>query len=235
MELVLLYEEHGILGIAKPAGMDVFGAGSVCSWLLSARPDLSRIGPEAEPAIVHRLDRGTSGLLLAAGEQAAYDALRIAFADGLVEKVYLVLVEGDLAGPLDIDLPLGARYRRSRKVRVATGIAGLRGVRPARTEITPVGQAEGFTLCRVRIHTGMRHQIRVHLSHRGLPVAGDGLYGAGRELAGLGERMFLHAWQVGLDDGIAGRRIAWYCPLPVELNRILVRMGLSSKFLVPSS
>lgn len=224
---VVVHEERGILGISKPARMDVFGDGSVCSWLLSARPELSRIGPPAEPAIVHRLDRGTSGLLLAASEQVAYDSLRRAFSDDRVDKIYLALVEGALAGPLDIDLELGARYRRSSKVRVASGSVRLRGVRPARTEVEPIGQAGGFTLCRVRIHSGIRHQIRVHLSHLGHPVAGDGLYGASLELADLEDRSFLHAWQVTLDEEIAGCRLRWSCLLPGDLERILSRLGMS--------
>jgi 23S rRNA pseudouridine1911/1915/1917 synthase len=164
--------------------------------------------------------------LLAAKTEEAYRRLREAFEKSEVEKEYLALVEGVLSGTAELDLPLGSRYRRSGKVRVQLPGRSLRGVRPARTRAEPLGASDDLTLCRVRIWTGVRHQIRAHLAHLGHPVVGDREYGARRKMARLGDRFFLHAWRIRLSHPLAGSPLEIACPLPDGLSRILEGLGL---------
>lgn len=223
---VIIEVAEGFLGLSKPAGLHVFGPDSLAAWLIGQRPDLARVGPADEPAIAHRLDRATSGLMLAATDPNSYDRLRQAFSAGRVDKRYLALVEGPLEEPVRIDLPLGSRYRRSRRVQVDRGRVKLRGVRPAVTEVEPIGLGRGLSLCRVRILTGHRHQIRAHMAHLGHPVAGDSLYGARLDLPGLAGRHFLHAHRIGLDLE-DGPRLDWRCGLGADLRAVLAGVGLS--------
>lgn len=216
----------GLLGLSKPAGLNVFGSDSLAVWLIGQRPDLARVGPADQPAIAHRLDRATSGLMLAATDPGSYERLRQLFSAGRVDKWYLALVEGRLEDPVRIDLPLGSRYRRSRRVQVDLGRSGLRGVRPAVTQVDPIGCAQGLSLCRIRILTGLRHQIRAHLAHLGHPLAGDDLYGARIDLPGLTGRHFLHAHRIRLDlDGQA--QVDWRCGLGSDLRAVLAGIGLA--------
>lgn len=230
-DLQILHEDDEVLALAKPAGLHVFPSrrGEQHSlWLLlkRIRPGLEEVGDLSAPAFVHRLDRGTSGVLLAAKTGPAYESLRKAFEAGEIEKVYLALAEGELAEPVEVDLPIGSRYRRSKKVQVQVPGRELRGVRPARTKIEPLSTAGGFTLCRVKIFTGVRHQIRAHLSHLRHPVAGDREYGASKRIAGLKARTFLHAWQVRLLHPASGSVLKLTCPLPADLEQILKGFGL---------
>ncbi|HUU01151.1 MAG TPA: RluA family pseudouridine synthase [Myxococcota bacterium] len=217
--------------VEKPAGLHVFPSGlgigdSVLTRLLAGRPDLAEIGEAGAPAFVHRLDRSTSGLLLAAKTQAAYGSLRDDFSSGKVHKEYLALVEGSLQGRVEMDVPLGARYRRSRRVSVCSEGRRLRGVRPARTIAEEIAQEAGLTLCRVETATGFRHQVRAHLAHLGHPLAGDRLYGATREIGGLEEHFFLHAWLIELRHPDDGRRLRLCSPLPPAKRSVLAHTGL---------
>lgn len=230
--LQILFEDEAILAVVKPAGLHVFPSSrgerqSLWSRLKEIRPGLDKVGDPSAPAVVHRLDRGTSGVLLAAKSDEAYQKLRRAFEAGEIEKVYLALVEGELAEPIEVDLPIGSRYRRSKKVQVQLPGRSLRGVRPARTMVTPQDSKGDLTLCRITIRTGVRHQIRAHLSHLEHPVAGDREYGARREIAGLGGRTFLHAWKIRLPHPLSGSPIGITCPLPGELSQILDEHGLT--------
>ncbi len=225
---LLLAATAGHLAVFKPAGMHVFGRGSLAGWLLEQRPELAAVGPADQPALVHRLDRDTAGLMLAAASPGAYAPLRRAFAEGAIDKRYLALVGGELDRPALVDRPLGARYRRSRRVAVADGRQRLRGVRPARTAVEPLVRSAGWTLCAVRIRTGMRHQIRAHLAHLGHPVAGDGLYG-GAPLAGLEGRFFLHAWRLKLAAGHAAGPLAHRCGLDAGLRWVARQLGFATE------
>jgi 23S rRNA pseudouridine1911/1915/1917 synthase len=142
--------------------------------------------------------------------------------------VYLALVEGELSESIELDLPIGSRYRRSKKVQVQLPGRKLRGVRPALTVVEPLASSNDLTLCRVEIRTGVRHQIRAHLSHLECPVVGDREYGARREIAGLEARTFLHAWQLRLPHPLSGTRVEIDCPLPEDLLHILDKLGLDS-------
>ena len=130
--LRILYEDDKILAVVKPAGLHVFPSRrgerqSLWSQLKKIRPGLDEVGDRSAPAFVHRLDRGTSGVLLAAKTNPVYQKLREAFDHGKVEKVYLALVEGVLPESVEVDMPIGSRYRRSAKVQVQLPGRRLRG------------------------------------------------------------------------------------------------------------
>lgn len=227
----ILEERDDLLALAKPAGLDVFSSPrgrkeSLAGWLVGLRPALAEVGEPAAPAIVHRIDRGTSGLVLAARTSRAYRLLRAAFSDGTVGKDYLAVAEGVIRDELMVDLALGARHRRSRKVAVALPGRRLRGVRPAWTRVVPLGSGGGKTLCLVRIGPGMRHQIRAHLAHVGHPVAGDRLYGAGAWREGPGDGYFLHAWRLHLAPALSSGPYRLHCPLPPVWSTCLHALGL---------
>lgn len=229
----ILYEDDTVLAVAKPAGLHVFPQRrgereSLWSHVKEIRPGLDGVGDPSAPSIVHRLDRGTSGVLLAAKSDPAYRRLRQAFEAGEIGKAYLALVEGVLSEPVDVDLPIGSRYRRSAKVQVQIPGRKLRGVRPARTKVEPLSCSDDLTLCRVEIFTGARHQIRAHLSHLKHPVAGDREYGAVREIAGLQMRIFLHAWRIRLPHPLSGAPVEIFCPLSGDLLQILNEFGLEA-------
>jgi 23S rRNA pseudouridine1911/1915/1917 synthase len=203
--------------------MHVFGPDSVCAWLLGLEPELAEVGPAEAPAIAHRLDRGTSGLLMAGRTRAGYQALRQALSGGRCQKLYLAVVEGRLAGPAEVDAPLGGRHRRSARVQVARPGSRLRGVRPARSQVEPLALGDDVSLCRVEMWTGMRHQIRAHLAHLGHPLLGDRLYGARQALPDGLAGYLLHAWALGFEEPAA----RFQCPPPGRLLGALGALGLA--------
>jgi 23S rRNA pseudouridine1911/1915/1917 synthase len=230
LPLTVIYEDHDLIVVDKPAGMVVHPAaghatGTLVHALLHHAGDLSGIGGERRPGIVHRLDRGTSGLMVVAKHDAAHEVLARQFRDRQVEKEYVALVWGVVQAGRRIDLPIGrhpserkkmsARARRSREA--VTRIVRARPV---------LGRA--LTLANVAIQTGRTHQIRVHLSAIGHPIAGDALYGGVRRhmpgdlrpLARL-ERPFLHAARLAFVHPSDGRRMAFESPLPDDLRRVL--------------
>lgn len=228
----ILYEDDAILAVDKPAGLHVFPSRrgerqSLWTRLKTLRPELEGVGDPETPAITHRLDRGTSGILLVAKNDRAYQTLRKAFESGEVDKVYVALVEGVLSKPVEVDLSIGSRYRRSTKVQVQLPGKRLRGVRPARTSVNPLASASGLTLCHIRIRTGVRHQIRAHLGHLGHPLVGDFDYGAHGEMARLENRLFLHAWMLKLRHPDSGSPLRIVCPLPGNLAQMLEKIGLA--------
>ena len=221
--------------IDKPAGMVVHPSaghehGTLVNALLHHVGDLSGIGGERRPGIVHRLDRGTSGLMVVAKHDAAHQELARQFRGREIEKEYLALVWGEVHAGRRIDLPVGrdpsnrkrmsARARRSREA----------VTRIVRAE--PLGPA--LTLARVAIHTGRTHQIRVHLSAIGHSVVGDALYGGVRRrvpgdvraVTHL-ERPFLHATRLVFRHPADGRRLEFDSPLPDDLQHVLDELRAS--------
>jgi 23S rRNA pseudouridine1911/1915/1917 synthase len=224
-----VYQYHDLVVIDKPAGMVVHPAaghegGTLVNALLHHVTDLSGIGGEKRPGIVHRLDRGTSGLMVVAKHDAAHAELARQFQDREVEKTYIALVWGVVQAGRRIDAPIGRDPVNRKKMSARA--------RRSREAVTRIVRAEHFgralTLADVAIHTGRTHQIRVHLSAIGHPIVGDPLYGGiHRRVAGdlravtHLERPFLHAARLAFKHPTDGRRMEFSSELPADLQRVL--------------
>src|SRR5206468_3605000 len=229
LPLPIVYQDRDLIVVDKPAGMVVHPAaghasGTLVNALLHHVDDLSGIGGTKRPGIVHRLDRGTSGLMVVAKHDAAHDELARQFHDREVEKEYIALVWGEVQGGRRIDAPIG-RDSKDRKKMSARA-------RRARSAVTRIVEAEplnpALTLVRVAIQTGRTHQIRVHLSAIGHPVVGDALYGGiRRRVAGdlravtHLDRPFLHAARLAFTHPTDHRRLEFESPLPDDLQRVV--------------
>lgn len=229
LPIPIVYQDADIIVVDKPAGMVVHPAaghqsGTLVNALLHHVDDLSGIGGEKRPGIVHRLDRGTSGLIVAAKHDAAHQELARQFHDREVEKEYVALVWGVVVAGRRIEEPIGRdpnnrkrmsnRARRSREA--VTRIVRTFEVNPA------------LTLAQIAIHTGRTHQIRVHLSAIGHPIVGDALYGgvhrrvqADIKAVQKLDRPFLHAAKLAFTHPIDGRRMAFESELPPDLKAVL--------------
>ena len=222
--LTVLYEDDDIVAIDKPAGMVVHSgagvhSGTLVNALLHRFQTLSGIGGTERPGIVHRLDRFTSGVLLVAKTDAAHQALAAQFSGREVEKIYLALVHGRVVqetGRIERPIARDPVHRTRMTARRAAG-------RAAWSEYRVLRRWEKVTLLEVRIGTGRTHQIRVHLSSIGHPVAGDKLYGA-PSLPELG-RYFLHAHRIRFRRPSDGESISVVSPLPRELERWMESLG----------
>jgi 23S rRNA pseudouridine1911/1915/1917 synthase len=229
LPLTIIYEDRDLVVVDKPAGMVVHPAaghavGTLVNALLHHITDLSGVGGEKRPGIVHRLDRGTSGLMVVAKHDSSHDELARQFHDREVEKEYVALVWGTVHAGRRIDAPIG-RDPVDRKKMSARA-------RRSRAAVTRIAGAEHFgralTLARVAIHTGRTHQIRVHLSAIGHPVVGDSLYGGVhrrvpgdlRAVSRL-DRPFLHAARLAFKHPADGRRLEFTSELPDDLRRVL--------------
>ncbi|MBS1856244.1 MAG: RluA family pseudouridine synthase [Acidobacteria bacterium] len=213
--LTVLYEDADLVAIDKPAGMVVHAgagvnSGTLVNALVHRFGTLSGVGGELRPGIVHRLDRFTSGVLLVAKHDAAHRRLAAQFSGREIEKVYLALVHGRIEAETGrIDRPIARDpIRRTRMTaRLADG-------RAAWSEYRVLRRFEKFTFLEVLIGTGRTHQIRVHLSSIGHPVAGDTVYGAPRHASG---RYFLHAHRIRFHQPSTGEPVTVVSPLPADL------------------
>ena len=235
--LTILYEDEDIAIVNKPAGMIVHpGAGADTGTLVAAllhrfgvEKGLSSVGGPLRPGIVHRLDKGTSGAMVIARNDAAHLKLVEEFRERRVQKTYLALLHGSAKGEKGrIELPV-ARDLRRRSRMTARRSEG----REARTDWRLLLRLGAFSLIEADLHTGRTHQIRVHFSALALPVVGDTLYGAphqesiGREqLPSLG-RNFLHSARIALEHPRTGQRMEFRAPLPQELLAYLRDSGLA--------
>jgi 23S rRNA pseudouridine1911/1915/1917 synthase len=226
--LDVVYEDHDIIVVDKPAGMVVHPAaghasGTLVNALLHRVTDLSGIGGELRPGIVHRLDRGTSGLMVIAKNDRAHESLARQFHDREVEKEYLALVWGVVQAGRRIDLPIGRDPGNRQKMS-----ARARRARTAVTRITRVRHFQGVTLAQVAIATGRTHQIRVHLSAIHHPIVGDALYGGVRKRVAADlravmqlTRPFLHAARLAFEHPTEGRALEFTAALPHDLQHVL--------------
>jgi len=228
----ILYEDEDLVVVNKPAGMAVHaGAGTACGTLVNALlhclKKLSKVGGALRPGIVHRLDRGTSGVLIVARHDVAHRELAEQFRARHVVKTYIALVHGRLeqdAGA--IGLPIARDLRRRTRM-----TAWRREGREARTDWRVLARLDGFTLVEVGLRTGRTHQIRVHFSALRHPIVGDTLYGAPRHvragrqtLPPLG-RNFLHAARIGFLHPRQAVAVEVRAPLPAELRAYLERLA----------
>src|SRR6266496_1493930 len=227
----IIHEDDELIVVNKPAGMVVHPAAGVNSGTLANAlafhfQQLSTTGGAARPGIVHRLDKGTSGLLVVAKTEAAHEHLADQFRAREVFKSYVALVHGEVEKQKgQIDQPI-ARDPRKR-----TRMAIVRAGRPALSIYKIRERFQRFTLLDVQLKTGRTHQIRVHLTWLKHPVVGDEVYGSGRdnsvqdpqlksEIRKVG-RQFLHAAQLGFRHPQTDQTMQFSAALPDELNRLL--------------
>jgi 23S rRNA pseudouridine1911/1915/1917 synthase len=228
LPLEILYQDSELAVLNKPAGMVIHpgaghGSGTLVNALLHHLTDLSGIGGELRPGIVHRLDRGTSGVMVIAKNDRAHQELSRQFHDREVEKEYIALVWGVVQAGRRIDAAIGRDRVHRQKMS-----ARAKHAREAVTRITRAHHMPGLTLCQVAIHTGRTHQIRVHLSAIGHAIVGDSLYGGvHRRVPGdiravqRLERPFLHAARLAFTHPTEQRRMQFIAPLPEDLQRVL--------------
>ena len=197
MALEILFEDADLVVLNKPAGLVVHpGAGhrqhTLVNGLLAHCTNLSGIGGQERPGIVHRLDKDTSGVLVVAKNDAAHRDLAKQFANRTLDKVYLALVAGTPRKSSGvIEKPIGRHPVHRQRMSVAS----TKG-RAARTEYRISRRIDGMSLLECTLHSGRTHQIRVHLHHLGHPVLGDKVYGG--KYAGTFPRQMLHAWRLTL-------------------------------------
>lgn len=218
-QLAILIERADVIVVAKPAGMPsqplrAGELGTAANGIAARFPECAAIGDDPrDGGLVHRLDIGTSGALVAARTAAAYRALRDAFGAGAVDKQYLAITDGRPVSR-ECDAPLAQRGRRA-AVDHTEGLA-------AHTIFAVEGATAAHALVRCTARTGRMHQVRAHLAYTGAPITGDVLYG-GAPLAGEGG-FFLHAARIALP--LAGETLTVEAPEPERLARARAACGL---------
>lgn len=222
MELTVLYEDDDLVVIDKPAGMVVHPGsgqtkGTLAAGLLYRYPELEGVGATDRWGLVHRLDKDTSGAILVARSQEAFDGLAGQMRERKIRREYLTLVEGVLKPPTGtIDAPIG------RDPGTPTRRAVIREGKHARTHYRLVKNYDERDLAfvKVTLETGRTHQIRVHFRAIGHPVVGDPTYGSRRE-PGLSPRIFLHAGELRFKHPSDSSEIVVTSPLPADLAAVL--------------
>ncbi len=218
--LDVVYEDQWLIVINKPANLVVHPApghqsDTLVNAVLAHWPELRGLGDRTRLGIVHRLDKDTSGLIVVAKDERTKVELQRQFKEREVSKVYLALVKGELKPARGrIEAPIGRDPRHRKKMAVVAG------GREAITEYKVLEYLPGYTYVEVYPLTGRTHQIRVHFSHKGHPIAGDKVYGRGPHILGL-MRPFLHAYSLTFKHPISGEEVTFKAPLPPELERIL--------------
>ena len=222
--LDVVYEDEDVIVVNKPAGMVVHPApghadGTLVNALLHHCGDsLSGVGGEKRPGIVHRIDRDTSGLIIAAKNDAAHLGLSAQLADHTLARTYECLVVGNLREDSGtVDAPIG-RHPADRK-KMAVTARGRRAV----THWEVVARYPGVTHVRCRLETGRTHQIRVHMAHMGHPILGDTVYGAKKPVPGLTGQC-LHAVGLRFIHPRTGEPVELHCELPEEFRAYLRKL-----------
>lgn len=215
MPLAIVYETDDLLVVNKPAGLVVHPApghsDDTLANALHARYPTMTTGNALRPGIVHRLDKGTSGLLVIAKTDRAFQHLVEEMKEHRVRKEYLALVQGQVKNrEATIEGPIG-RHPSNRMQ-----MAVVEGGRESTTHFTVVESLPRFTLLRLRLETGRTHQIRVHLASIGHPIVGDETYGARVPVLGL-DRPFLHSWHLGFENIGGETCFNGWAPLPADL------------------
>lgn len=222
--LDVVYEDSDVIVVNKPSGLVVHPApghpdGTLVNALLyHCGESLSGIGGALRPGIVHRIDRDTSGLIIAAKNDLAHQGLAAQLADHTLARTYECIVVGNLREERGtVDAPI-ARDSRDRK-RMAVQSGGRHAV----THWEVLARYPGFTHVRCRLETGRTHQIRVHMAYLGHPILGDTVYGAKRAVAGLTGQC-LHAVGLQFLHPRTGELISLSCPLPEEFTAMLKKI-----------
>ena len=223
LDLPVIYEDDALLVVDKPAGTAVHGGSGISFGVIermrAARPQLRFL------ELAHRLDRETSGVLILVKKRSALTALHAALREGRVRKEYLALVKGRWRNDKQhVNLPLKKFLTRSGERRVSVDREG----RESQTVFRKKRGIRDYTLLSAELLTGRTHQIRVHLTHLGFPIAGDDKYDfeLNRGLAKQGlRRMFLHAGELEFAHPLSGKALKLHAPLPEDLSRFLDSLG----------
>ncbi len=221
--LDVVYEDKWLIVINKPAGLVVHPApghqsDTLVNAILARWPELRGLEDRTRLGVVHRLDKDTSGLIVVARDEKTKIELQRQFKERQVRKVYLALVKGEVRPPRGrIEAPIGRDPRHRKKMAVVSG------GREAVTEYAVIEYLPGYTFLEVHPITGRTHQIRVHFSHKGHPIAGDKVYGRGPSIPGL-NRPFLHAYSLTFKHPATGEEVTFKAPLPPELEEVLRRL-----------
>ncbi len=225
IELEVIYEDEQILVINKPFGLVVHpGAGltggTLANGLIFYYPEIKEVGSPLRPGIVHRLDKDTSGLIVVARTQAAYNSLRQQFEDRTVEKIYLGLARGRFKEKEGIiDLPVGRHPALRQKMSVKS-----KKPRLALTRYEVLREFRHSTFLALKPLTGRTHQLRVHLAAIGHPLVGDSRYGQTQGNRRRQERrLFLHAFRLSFRHPLSGEKVEFESPLPPALEARLER------------
>ena len=223
VEFAVIFEDDDIVVVDKPAGLVVHpgagqAAGTLVNGLVHRYPELTEVGEIHRPGIVHRLDRGTSGLLVVARSEDAYFELVEQLSAHEPERIYVALAWGHLGTDHGtIDAPIGRSARHPTRMAVTdNGRAAVTHYEVERRFDAPVAS----TLVRCRLETGRTHQIRVHLRAIGHPVVGDRDYDGGRPGLDPG-RPFLHATELRFRHPTTGEMVEFEAPLPADLTAVL--------------
>ena len=223
--LDVVYEDEDVIVVNKPAGLVVHPApghpdGTLVNALLHhCGSSLSGIGGELRPGIVHRIDRDTSGLIIAAKNDAAHQALSAQLQDHTLARTYEAVVVGNLREDRGtVDAPIGRHHTDRKKMAVTD-----RGGRAAVTHWEVLERFQGFTHVRCRLETGRTHQIRVHMAHLGHPICGDTVYGARKPVPGLTGQC-LHAVGLRFIHPRTGESVELSCPLSDAFTALLEKL-----------
>lgn len=225
MALKILYEDEDVLVLDKPKGLVVHPAaghagGTLVNALLHHCNDLSGIGGEARPGIVHRLDKDTSGVLVVAKNDRAHTSLSAQFKEHSVRREYIAIVHGELPAQRGtIDAAITRHPADRKKMTVAAKDKGRRAV----THFNVLERFPGYTYLALRLETGRTHQIRVHLSSIGHPVVGDPVYGYKKQRFQLNGQA-LHARLLAFNHPSDGRRIEFHSEPPEEFLELLASL-----------
>lgn len=224
IELRILHEDEHLLVVDKPAGMVVHpgaghATGTLAAAVLAHAPTTEGVGGPRRPGIVHRLDKGTSGVLVIAKTAPAYHALTAQLAARTVTRRYVAVVHGRVGRDEGVvDAPIGRDPRDRKRMAVVASGRGRRAVTRYRVR----ERFSRFTLVEARLETGRTHQIRVHLASLGHPVAGDDTYGRGRARLPIPfEWLALHAADLAFRHPVTDEHVEFLAPLPARIERLL--------------
>jgi len=239
--LQILFEDQDIVVVDKPAGLVVHpgaghDSGTLMDALVQTRPEMVGVGAPDRWGIVHRLDKDTSGVMVAAKTDLAHSYLSTRFKEHSIHRIYLALVRGN-PGRSDgvIDAPLGRHQRDRKRISVATG-RGRRAV----TRWKVLERYGELTLLEIAPETGRTHQIRVHLASVGMPVAGDRVYGKTRKQGGIRnpaarsalttlKRQALHASVLGFEHPGDGNYLEFTALLPPDMEELIRKLGIGKE------
>ena len=232
--LTIVHEDEHLIVIDKPAGLVVHpAAGNLDGTLVNAllhhcRGSLSGIGGVARPGIVHRIDKDTSGLIVAAKTDRTHEGLAAQFAKHSIDRGYLAIVNGQPAATGIVDAPLARSPVNRQKIAIITGPRGKRAVTHWRV-VTPLDRA---ALVECRLETGRTHQIRVHMASIGHPLIGDQVYGISKTvhrplLERLGfRRQALHAARLGFIHPATGKQLTFESAVPADMQELFSELSV---------